>query len=732
MAFWNKIFWKKASREDDTEQYAKSITPIVLPTQQDELIVEKITPDIKTEEVEEMLVVTDERNAIEEVAEETTNLKIEQTTDELVEEENITQHEEYSFQFAMTDEDIRNRVIEFIKPITNERDIINLQLAYGVLETKTKIFIIHTKNEQKWDEDTGARYDTTYFAAVIEDAVISISYTVKDSQDVGEATYEVPEEYANVLTLALEYWRNWDEHKKYENEYDRLHKEQSMLGLIAAYKKTLYKLVPKKKPAVKESYEINSLEDAKKLFYLCDKDIYRKMKEMCDDATIEAFNKYADKDQQVKWIVEDCEAVLNEIIAGNTDKLYKKLRFISGNCGYWFSDPNDLAESYYKACEVMFNTDVYVPLQCIDSYLSFYEIRFNPLHAIPILDLTERYLKEKYSEEYQTRDSSSDVFKLKRRCASIRCKVSEISPIDNIYQFEFALIKPEILDVILSWYYKKYNDIEAVKEILTEFNCVYGVQNDDIFLTAMTDAAEEANSSSFYRREYIVVDLKSKEVVDFECKQSAEDGSYCVEGHFPEHLLEVTMNAVAFFRNKPEREAFFEDYANNHNGEKVYYTKDKARKKWFSGLGKTFQKLLKRIGDNPLSDTLKQFVELCEVIAPEYGYKNVVVNKPATEAAIDKWEQKNGIHLPDSYRYFLRFANGCQLGTATERIAGLDEIVLSNEYIEPAYMIIGSIIGDGTTLCMEKSTGKAYIEDHGEYQCVGEFKELLEYVMDMH
>ena len=61
---------------------------------------------------------------------------------------------------------------------------------------------------------------------------------------------------------------------------------------------------------------------------------------------------------------------------------------------------------------------------------------------------------------------------------------------------------------------------------------------------------------------------------------------------------------------------------------------------------------------------------------------------------------------------------------------GLDEIEISNEYIEPDYMVIGEIIGDGTSLCLSKSTGKAYIEDHGEYECKGDFKELLDYVIE--
>jgi len=726
MGFLSKLFGKK-------EKQVENVVPIVLPAQSDEIFREKDEQSLEVETVEEVQV--EEISVEETLAEEIPTkeiptvqepVKMEETSVVTNEENIIEEKEEYLFQFAMTDENIRNKVIEFIKPITNEWDITNLQLAYGVLETKTNIFIVRTKCAQIVDEDTGDWYHTTYFTALTEMSVWNISYTVKGSKDEGEATYEVPDEYEEVLIRALEYWRNWNEHKKYENEYDKSH-EKSMLRLINEYNKPLYKLIPKQEPVERKYYEIKSLEDAKALFYLCNKDTYDTMKKMCDDATIEAFNEYADKEQQVRWVVEDCEEVLNDIIAGNTDKLYKKLSFVSGICSYWLSDPNDMAETYFKACEVMFKADVYVPLQCIDSYLSYYEIRFNPLHAVPILDLVEKYLQEKYLVEYEKSTPLSIVSKIKKRCANIRCRVLETSQIDNIHNFAFVFTKTEILDDIVGFYYSRYKDMEAVKESLAEFNCVYGVQNDDIFLTAMTDESE----SSYYRRSFIMVDLKNKDIIEIECQQSMGKYGYCIQEKFPAEFLEVTMDAIAFFRNQPQREKFFEEYANNHDGEKLYYTKDKARKKWFATLGKTFSKLLKRIGENPLSDTLKTFVDFCENIAPEYGYQNVVVNRAATENAIEKWQQKNGICLPENYRHFLRFANGCVLGSDTTRIAGLDEIVLVNEYIKPEYMIIGSIIGDGTTLCMEKSTGEAYIEDHGEYQRVGDFKELLEYVMDL-
>ena len=45
-------------------------------------------------------------------------------------------------------------------------------------------------------------------------------------------------------------------------------------------------------------------------------------------------------------------------------------------------------------------------------------------------------------------------------------------------------------------------------------------------------------------------------------------------------------------------------------------------------------------------------------------------------------------------------------------------------------MAIGEMIGDGMTLCLSKTTGKAYVEDHGKYIEYGDFRDLLEHFIE--
>ena len=119
-------------------------------------------------------------------------------------------------------------------------------------------------------------------------------------------------------------------------------------------------------------------------------------------------------------------------------------------------------------------------------------------------------------------------------------------------------------------------------------------------------------------------------------------------------------------------------------------------------------------------------VDLCEEKGPVYGYKNTVIAKPATEEEITAWENEQGILLSDSYKDFLKFANGVQFFGGSEYIAGLQGLNPMDEYLGGDYILMGEMIGDGTMIGMSKSDGHVYIADHGEYEDKGDFVEFME------
>ena len=162
----------------------------------------------------------------------------------------------------------------------------------------------------------------------------------------------------------------------------------------------------------------------------------------------------------------------------------------------------------------------------------------------------------------------------------------------------------------------------------------------------------------------------------------------------------------------------------------MYVLKEEAHKALFSIFTPSYEAEMQRIGDNPLADTLKKMVELCENRAYENGFQNTIIQEPASEEKIVAWEKTHGFRLPDSFRSFLLFANGVQLLSSSERIWGLDGLGRDDEYLNEGYLSIGEMIGDGTMICLSKCTGKVFVEDHGEYEERGDFKDFLEYLVE--
>lgn len=408
---------------------------------------------------------------------------------------------------------------------------------------------------------------------------------------------------------------------------------------------------------------------------------------------------------------------------------YRKLSTIYLTCGYWENNFADLADMYYKVCLMLFDKDIYIPIRCITRYLEKYAKRFDMMKLLSLLDATKQYIDDKYSKKYPYPKALDEMKDFKRCCTEIRGKIKERSPIDNHQHFAFVLTSKERNEQIVNYYRKKYRDKAAIKECLAEYNCLYGVQNENVFVTALNESAENLDEWERFKMEFVAVNLKDGEVMEFRCERNLEDGSLEIVGSSFESMLSVMIGGVDFLRNQIEREKFFQEYQQENEGVAIHVQKKETRKKLFSKLGTMYQDLKNRIGKNPLKATLKSFVELCELEAPNWGYDNVIVSDPVSREKIQEWESKNGISLPESYINFLTFADGILLSGCHQELYDLEGIVLSDEYIED-YMIIGNMIGDGTMICLSKSNGEVYIEDHGRYTKKGDFHDFLKYWID--
>ena len=137
------------------------------------------------------------------------------------------------------------------------------------------------------------------------------------------------------------------------------------------------------------------------------------------------------------------------------------------------------------------------------------------------------------------------------------------------------------------------------------------------------------------------------------------------------------------------------------------------------------------IPDNSLADKIKEMVDLCNELAAEYGDNSSNFSSAASDDEIIRWESKNKITIPESYKDWLRFSNGSQIINGTATFFGIETIGFCNEHLPDDYVAIGELIGDGEVLCFSKSTNKFIRYNHGksiEYQ---NFEDILNLILQI-
>lgn len=645
----------------------------------------------------------------------------------------------YHVAFSLSTEEEQNTVKEFIRPITDKWQVINLKLAYGIRVENEDLFLISYRTVNGMKKDTCETIYRRLFVVLHKGECFEASYTSESMHDEGDLMYSVPDAFAEPLKQAMDFYRNWQLHRDFEKicmeqepsvDVNKLNNllRAPLLKEYEEYEKEQKKL----KLSQKKDIAINSESDAKQLFFSCRP--YRKIKEEYTEETVKAFEKYATGDKKKEWVIEECRQVLQGIVNGDRENAYEKLDGINGRCSYFLgSDSYVLAEDYTKACKALFECgEEQRFVVCIHTYLSYLHNCQTPSVAKELLDMTEAYYKEKYPQEYEHGSIANHPQKFKRVCCMLRGEMRERSVPENEEGFEFVLTSPEILRKIVLRYRNKYNDDAAVRESIAELNCAYGVENDKVFLTAGNSDADSYFHRDWDRCRFVALMKETDEVLEFRCRREAQDGSFVADNHsgsYKENQV-IILSAAEYYRNRHARKKFFDSYSAEHDGATIEELMKSSHKGLLSKFKRHYEKEYKRIKGNPLEKMLLKMVDLCEEKGPIYGYKNTVISKPATEEEITSWEKEQGLLLPDSYKAFLKFANGVQLFGRSEYIAGLQGLNPSEEYPGANYVLMGEMIGDGTMICLSKSDGHVYIEDHGEYEDKGDFAKFLEYFLD--
>lgn len=103
---------------------------------------------------------------------------------------------------------------------------------------------------------------------------------------------------------------------------------------------------------------------------------------------------------------------------------------------------------------------------------------------------------------------------------------------------------------------------------------------------------------------------------------------------------------------------------------------------------------------------------------------------PIEQSKIDEWEKQNNVKIPECYKDWLSIVGYSYI------CGGLLELFMPSldgyygRLVPREYVVIGNMIGDGERICFEKYTGEFIRYDHGFVRPIGDFKNLLAWVIE--
>ena len=125
---------------------------------------------------------------------------------------------------------------------------------------------------------------------------------------------------------------------------------------------------------------------------------------------------------------------------------------------------------------------------------------------------------------------------------------------------------------------------------------------------------------------------------------------------------------------------------------------------------------------SPLIDKIKEIIDSDDF--------DMDMLPPASENSIFEFESKNNIVIPEMYKLFLKYTDGCRLLSGTVQLYGVSNkpyIETNFDGVKKGYYVIGTT-GWGDQVCFIEGEEKIFLygESLIEYS---DFKEFLEYVI---
>ena len=129
--------------------------------------------------------------------------------------------------------------------------------------------------------------------------------------------------------------------------------------------------------------------------------------------------------------------------------------------------------------------------------------------------------------------------------------------------------------------------------------------------------------------------------------------------------------------------------------------------------------------NNSLKSKIEELYEWCDKRDNDDELGKTYFNEPIDEDKLNKWEEANGVKIPETYKEWLRFTEKCLIDGSSAMFWGTDDF--HHNFMPDNLTVIGEMSGDGEVVCFSNDNGEfmGYYEGDITYR-TNDFSQVID------
>ena len=130
-----------------------------------------------------------------------------------------------------------------------------------------------------------------------------------------------------------------------------------------------------------------------------------------------------------------------------------------------------------------------------------------------------------------------------------------------------------------------------------------------------------------------------------------------------------------------------------------------------------------------IKSKIEELYEWCDKRDNDDELGKTYFNEPIDEDKLNKWEEANGVKIPETYKEWLRFTEKCLIDGTSAMFRGTDDF--HHNFMPDNLTVIGEMSGDGEVVCFSNDNGEfmGYYEGDITYR-TNDFSQVIDQIFE--